>query len=455
MKKVIKRIVIAVVILATVAVLLPTAAEWIYKKKYGTLSIPSWMRPTHESKPDVKDYHSYLSFEEPENSLLPRIDISMDEDYLLSRTEYTNCFVQISNADEYNLESEKARIRIRGNSTQFADKKPYKICFFEETSLFGGGKERNWVLLANVNDTTGIHNYVSMELARYLMADGTFVPMVQFVNLYINGEYQGVYNLCDQVEPGDKRVPISKEIQATPEETDYLIVNDKYAYYDDNVENKGWSWFWLDKAIAAIEVKSPDTDDIYYSEEYTDYIKKRLEEIYDIILSKDWEAICEAVDVDSVINGFLVSIIADNADIAFKSVYFYLPAEGRLTYGPVWDMDLTFGAGTSKGYRDVFREKSDHNVFWKQLMRVDEFRDRFVRRYQEVYPELEGVLNGIIDEAVDRGGKDLAVEFANRFDWGRYGVQEYKDVQTYEESIAHMKKWIHERLDYLYALYCE
>ena len=94
-------------------------------------------------------------------------------------------------------------------------------------------------------------------------------------------------------------------------------------------------------------------------------------------------------------------------------------------------------------------------LFWMQLMKVDEFRDRFVIRYKEVYPELETVLNDIIDEAVDRGGKDLAVEFENRFDWGRYGVQEYKDVQTYEESIAHMKKWIHERLDYLYALYCE
>lgn len=455
MKKVIKRIVIAVVILATVVVLLPAAAEWIYKKKYGTLSIPSWMRPTHESKPDVKDYHSYLSFEEPENSLLPRIDISMDEDYLLSRTEYTNCFVQISNADEYNLESEKARIRIRGNSTQFADKKPYKICFFEETSLFGGGKERNWVLLANVNDTTGIHNYVSMELARYLMADGTFVPMVQFVNLYINGEYQGVYNLCDQVEPGDKRVPISKEIQATPEETDYLIVNDNYAYYDDNVENEGLTWFWLDWAMAAIEVKSPDPEGIYYSEEYTAYIQRRVNEIYAVIVSKDWEAICETVDIDSVINGFLVSIIADNPDIAIKSVFFYLPAGGKLTYGPVWDMDLTFGAGTSERRRDAFKEKSDHNVFWKELMKVDEFRERFTRRLEEIYPEAKTYICDVIDEAVDYAGDDLEVEFVNRFDWGRYGVSEYKNVQTYEEAIAHMKKWTGERLDYLHEMYCK
>ena len=202
-------------------------------------------------------------------------------------------------------------------------------------------------------------------------------------------------------------------------------------------------------------MKSPDPEDIYYSEEYTAYIQKRVDEIFDVIVSKDWEAICDAVDIDSVINGFLVSIIADNVDIAYKSVYFYLPAGGKLTYGPVWDMDMSFGAGTSKGYRDVFSENSNHNVFWMQLMRVDEFRERFIHRFEEIYPEAETFICEIIDEAVDYAGDDLSVEFANRFDWGRYGVPEYKDVQTYEESITHMKKWVGERLDYLYEMYCK
>ena len=108
--------------------------------------------------PPVEKYHSYLNFDEPEKSQLPRIDITMDDDYMLSRKDYTGCSVQISNASEYDLDKTEAKIRIRGNSTAHADKKNYKIKFPEKISLFGGGEEKSWVLLANVDDITGIHN---------------------------------------------------------------------------------------------------------------------------------------------------------------------------------------------------------------------------------------------------------------------------------------------------------
>ena len=186
-KKVPRKFVIAIV---AIIVLLLFAGILMFNY-YGTFSIPSWARPTHDALEVVKDYHSNLDFDEISDSKLPRIDIIMDEDYMLSRDEYTQCEIQITNADKFDLPLSEAKLRIRGNSTSFADKKPYKIKFKEKTSLFGGGKEKSWVLLANVNDITGIHNYVSMKLYRYLSREDTFVPMVEFVNLYINGAYQG------------------------------------------------------------------------------------------------------------------------------------------------------------------------------------------------------------------------------------------------------------------------
>lgn len=451
-KKSIKKIVISLAVLVAILIVIVTAFVWFYNHVYGTFSIPRWMRPTHEALKRVEDYHPYHNYNEPEDSFIPRIDIFMEEDYGLSGTKYTDCTVQISNADEYNLEASDAKIRIRGKTTQHSGKKPYKIKFLEETSLFGGGKEKSWVLLANATDITGIHNYVSLEVARKIMAEGTFVPMVHFVNLYINGKYQGVYNLCDQVEAGDMRVPISDKIEDTPSETDYLVVNDLYAYYE-GYEGEGLSWFWLDKTIAPIEVKSPDTDDYMYCEEYTDYIKKRLDDIYDVILTRDWNAIQDVIDTDSVINGFLGSIICNNEDISWKSVYFYLPAGGRLTYGPVWDMDLTFGAGSLNGYHSILGEKARYNVFFGQLLKVPEFEKALKDRYKEIYPSMEQFIEDKIDEAVSFVGNDLENEFNIRADWGRYGTAEYKAAQTYKESIDYMKLWTHERLEYLYSYY--
>ena len=449
--KIIVRIISAIFILfAVMAVLL----YCLYRFAYGRYSLPEWIRPSHEAMNNVVDYHSDIDFDEPANSELPRIDISMASDYKLSKDNYTKCSIQISNAEEYDLDESAAKIKIRGNTTQFADKKPYKIKFEEKTSLFGGGKEKSWVLLANVSDITGLHNYISMEIYRFIASEGTFVPMVQFVNLYINGDYQGVYNLCDQVETGKTRVPISGKIKATPEETDYLLENDMYAYYEGNAGEEGIGWFWLDKSITPFEVKSPDTEDSGYSKEYTDYIQNRLSEIYDVILTKDWDAIQNVIDVDSVINGFLVSMITNNVDISYKSVYYYLPAGGKLTYGPVWDMDMTFGEEKKTDYHLNIFEAAEMNAVFEQLMQVPEFRAAFSDRYRQIYPQLETFIMDKIDEAVSYAGSDLENEFIIRADWGRYGTAEYTAAQTYDESIAFMKKWTHERVDFLYSKYC-
>ncbi len=447
-----KKIIIICIIVIVVLVSLVTIAFIIGKNLYGSFSIPSWLRSPHKALREVKDFHSNLDFEDIEDSNLPRLDIILDKDYKLSKAEYTNCNIQIRNAEQYDLELTEAQIRIRGNSTSSADKKPYKIKFLEKKSVFGGGKEKGWVLLANTNDITGIHNYVSMEIYRYLAPEGTFIPMIRFVNLYINGCYQGVYNFCDQVETGKTRVPISGKIKSRPEETDYLIVNDQYASCEGE---EGLEWFWLDKSITPMEIKSPDTSDINYNKEYTAYLKNRLEEIYDVILSKDWEAIRNCVDIDSIINGFLVSIITDNPDIAYKSIYYYLPAGGKLTFGPVWDMDLTFGAGSSPFWATLFGEKAELNAIWRQIMKVPEFREAFIERFKAVYIGLESFILDKIQEAVNFAGKELENEFNIRIEWGRYGSSEYKSANTYTEAIEYMRNWTRERLEDLYSEYCD
>ena len=151
----------------------------------------------------------------------------------------------------------------------------------------------------------------------------------------------------------------------------------------------------------------------------------------------------------------MVSIIANNEDIAYKSIYFYLPAGGKLTYGPVWDMDLTFGAGSSDFLADLFGPKVNHNVIWKQLIKVEEFKNYFIERFKTVYPKLEDYINSVIDEAVSIAEKELENEFIIRSTWGRNGLDEYKSAKTYDEAIKLMKKWTHDRLEQLYSSYCK
>ena len=88
-------------------------------------------------------------------------------------------------------------------------------------------------------------------------------------------------------------------------------------------------------------------------------------------------------------------------------------------------------------------------------MKVPEFHEAFVTRYKDIYPRIEQFIFEQIDEAVSIAGKELENEFVIRSAWGRSGTKEYKSAQTYDEAIEYMKTWTHERLEYLYALYCE
>ena len=95
----------------------------------------------------------------------------------------------------------EVKIKGRGNSTWGAPKKPYKIKFEEIQSLYGEPKEKEWILLANYYDKSMIRN----DLA-FWMADkfGKFdyVPRFHFVDLILNGKYNGPYQLGDQLKIG-------------------------------------------------------------------------------------------------------------------------------------------------------------------------------------------------------------------------------------------------------------
>ena len=85
----------------------------------------------------------------------------------------------------------------RGNATWELAKKPYKLELKQEADLLGMGAARNWVLLANDFDPTNIRNKSVLDAARAMNLACT--PDSQWVELYVNGEYMGLYLLCEKM----------------------------------------------------------------------------------------------------------------------------------------------------------------------------------------------------------------------------------------------------------------
>ena len=95
-------------------------------------------------------------------------------------------------------------IKGRGNSTWTLPKKPYQIKFTEKTDLLGMGAAKKWILLANYWDQALVRNYITYNLAAKMgMA---YTTECKFVDVVINGVYQGNYLLTEKIELGKERI---------------------------------------------------------------------------------------------------------------------------------------------------------------------------------------------------------------------------------------------------------
>lgn len=125
--------------------------------------------------------------------------VSSKEYYINGRFWLDNCGIEEFSpmGDESNqLDIE---IKGRGNYTwRTSYKKPYKIKFLHKQSPLGLDKSRHFVLKPDYNDATGyLRNETGFEVSRQLGMP--YTPRQYPVELVLNGEYQGLYFLCEKI----------------------------------------------------------------------------------------------------------------------------------------------------------------------------------------------------------------------------------------------------------------
>lgn len=97
----------------------------------------------------------------------------------------------------------------RGNGTwsTTGKKNPYNIKLGTSTSLLGMGKAKKWCLLANSGDSTLIKNQLTYDFADYIGIK--YQPHCKPVDLYVNQQYFGSYQLSEKVEIKSNRVNVT------------------------------------------------------------------------------------------------------------------------------------------------------------------------------------------------------------------------------------------------------
>ncbi|GBU21869.1 hypothetical protein R80B4_01771 [Fibrobacteres bacterium R8-0-B4] len=246
-------------------------------------------------------------------------------------------------ANNISVSSYKDSIRGRGNSTWAADKKPYRIKFDDNKSMFGSKKHRSWALLANWYDPTFTLNAVGFELGRRLGLHGT--PGYYFVDFYLNDVYKGIYQITDLVQVNKGRVDIDTA-QGWLVEFDYHCPSDadEIDFNTDYPNNPS-------SARLHSYIKSPE--DLRNQAGY-DFVKNDVKNLTKTMFATTGfptNGYRDLVDLESVVKYFMIEQFMDNFDFNNKadnsrmpaSNYFHKDKGGRIMGGPIWDLDLAAG----------------------------------------------------------------------------------------------------------------
>lgn len=384
---------------------------------------------------------------------LPQMEILLSDTSLDELCEgdkdirYSGNQVIISSPDGRTLYTDQAvELKGRGNSSWKMPKRSFQIKFSQKTGLFGMTEARKWLLIANYADASLMRNRLIYDMAGEFME---FAPDSQFVDLWIDGEYQGNYLLCEKVEIGEGRVDLKNE-------KGILVELDNIYWYEE---------IQFQSQLSGTHFTLKDTVNEFYAEEafseFEDYVNSFESLLY--AEEKDWEQISAMIDVDSFVKYYYIQELAENSDSCRTSVYMYKDGPDDLLHlGPVWDFDKAVGYSMRKKYggdaavsyvnniEEYMGVGKDH-TWWTELFKIPEFQDEARRIYQE---QIQAVFSRA-DLFIEQYQEEIRVSANANFQlWDITEIPMSCDhepymYETWDEAAEGLRDWIGERIDFL------
>lgn len=426
---------------------------------------------------------------------LPQININTNNLPINSKEDYVQSTITVSNCDdEYKLSNVSAGVRLRGNGTLEAEKKPYRIKFEKKQSMLGLNDNlsaKSWVLLAEYYDYSMLRNSSAFYLGNSLLNYADYYSSsYQHVNLYINDIYNGIYVLAEQQQANKGRVNINEpEDGNTDVKVGYLLELDSYAvnegdYFTLNTSNlvtKDYKGNDVPLSSMSYAIK---TD--YFSDNQKKYIGNYVNNVFKIMHSaihenkfyaldennnlvnattKDaYTTINNVINLDSMFRMYILQEIMKNIDVGFSSFYLFVDFSEnskypKLTFGAPWDFDWSSGNVNGEPYYST-RGKFNHTNFnhlnpWLLTISNADFFDDMIKKYFNIFNQ-SGVFDGLIyqlDDISTTYAEDFSKNYAKWKTLGNmnhvYATNDVLNFKTQQDAKNFLKNWFTNRYDYL------
>ena len=355
-----------------------------------------------------------------------------------------------------------ANVRYRGTSSLNFNKKGYKINFInpdgsenKEHGLLGMEPHDEWALHGPFADRSLIRNYLCLNIAGQIMP---YTPDVRFCELFVNGEYQGLYLAMETVAKSEGRVDLTTYRQGDAN-TSFLV---KLDWYTDSSKN-------IDPFVQYTRMSSIKTcyEVLYPSTLLTPALQRIIEQT----MSDDEKALYSFdfkdkkfgypsfYNTQSFIDYAIINEFFQNYEAMVASTYFYKDMRGKLSIGPVWDFNYAMGNYPGDVPIDDFSLL--FNVRYAMLMKDEAFVDRLISRYRALRKTVlnEDYLMNYIDDTITFLGPAVDHNFEvwnNLFDDNNMPDNvrmqpDYRNPQNYDQAIAMLKEYIQKRGSFLDA----
>jgi spore coat protein CotH len=372
--------------------------------------------------------------------VLPTIKIYTDDAApILDKENWVNMTFSLTdpNKPENNITGiSNQQIRGRGNSTWDAPKKPYRIRFRkdQQQTPFGLPAARDWVLLANYFDRSLMGNALAFELGKRLGLE--YTCSYNYVEFYLNDEYQGIYILTEhrQADPAEIGVPGRPKVDLN--EGWFVEIDFRY---DEEPR------FRTTNYNLPIMVKSPEFEstNIYYP--LYNFVRNDWNKLTNLMFSEDFpeNGYRDLIEMDTLIKYFMVQVITNNSDFNVRtyssreepgSIFFYKDKGAKISAGPLWDFDRTFG------FDSVLTANSfpyPNYPFFNRFFEDPVFLARWKEIWDYYYDDILSMRN-FIDKTASKI-RDAAIK----------DLKTWHNTENFDSRVNAMKNYFNKRIAYL------
>jgi hypothetical protein len=371
-----------------------------------------------------------------------------------------------------------------------SDKKSYGFETWDDqnedvnVSLLDFPEEEDWILTGHVFrasenrifDPTLMRHYVGYELYRQM---GRYASRCQFVELAVNGQYDGVYVFMEKLKRDKNRIDIKK---LEPDENDpenitggYILKIDKTAggdvapeaplsYFETNWEDDARynetisfrSAYGTDQSILDFEAYQSPYHPNQFLETYFlyEYIQNYMHQFETALLEDDFTSTertyTNYIDTASFIDYFILNELVRNIDAYRISTYLYKNRGGKLNMGPVWDLNI--------GYTDeripIDEWIVNYNTYqpqdpwlvpfwWQRLLKDPQFKDALKTRWMSLRENelTTDKVTGLVQTTAAYLQENGAVE-RNYERWTGISVDYQAAVDEMSNYLAHRLQWM-------------